>query len=603
MAEVIKAGRQFRSLSLRGTAVDQEARTVELAFASEVPYERHWGIEVLQIRDGAIRLDRLRTGGPLLMDHNPIDQVGVVEAVRVGTDRIARATVRFGRGARAQEVFQDVVDGIRTHVSVGYRIHEMELDSEKDGVPTYRVTDWEPFEVSITSTPLDPTVGVGRTAVQDLHDIIVRGPAPQGINTMIDTDTAGQAGTAAPASRASITAERERVADITAIAQRWNADPQLVQRAIGEGWAPDRLGRLVLQGIAERQAPATPGGGFETGIGLSTREVRGYSVLRAIRAIAEGNPQLAPLEMEASRTLARQLGREPRGFFVPYEVQKRDLTAASTTQGARLVGTEHRPQDFVELLRARLVVMQLGARRMSGLVGNVSIPRQTGAGTAYWLANEATAITEGDQTIGQILMSPKNVGAYTEISKQLTTQSTPDAEAMVMDDLARVVAIAIDTAALNGTGATGQPLGLIGTAGIGAVTGTSLAYAGIQEFQTDVAASNALVAGCAYLTTPAVASLLMQRQRFTSTDSPLWMGSVLDGTVSGFRATSSTLVPAATMIFGDFSQIILAEWGVMELEVNPYANFPAGIIGVRAWASVDIAIRQAGAFSVAATIT
>ena len=240
---------------------------------------------------------------------------------------------------------------------------------------------------------------------------------------------------------------------------------------------------------------------------------------------------------------------------------------------------------------------------LTGLVGNVSIPRQTGAGTAYWLANEATAITESDQTIGQLALAPKNVGAYTEISKQLTMQSTPDAEAMVMDDLARVLAIAIDTAAISGPGTGGAPTGITATAGIGSVTGTTLGYAGIVEFQTDVGAANALADGCAYLTTPAVAGLLMQRQRFTSTDSPLWTGSVLDGQVAGYRATTSTSVPAATLIFGDFAQVVIAEWGVMELEVNPYANFPAGIIGVRAWATVDIGIRQAGAFSVASTIT
>jgi HK97 family phage major capsid protein len=561
-------------------AADQAQRLVPVVLSTETPVDRGSYVEILDHDPASVDLSRAPL--PLIEAHDTRKlPIGVVENLGV-EGRKLRGIARFGSSARALEVFRDVVDGVVRSVSIGY---EQVRELGRDGRAVRFA--FRPHEASATAVPADPAAGFYRS--KDF--------------TMSTIDTAGPAGNETRASGQSIAAERERVADITQIAQRWSADPHLVQRAIGEGWAPDRFGRTVLQGIAERQAPALPGGGFEAGIGLSSREVRHYSVLRAIRAIAEGRPDAAPLEMEASRTLARQLGREPRGFFVPYEVQRRDLTAASATQGGKLVGTDHRPQDFVELLRSRLVVQQLGARRITGLVGNVAIPKQTAAGTAYWLANEATAITESDQTIGQLTLTPKNVGAYTEISKQLTMQSAPDAETMVMDDLARVVAIAIDTAAINGSGLSGQPAGLIGAAGIGAVTGTSLGIAGIMEFQTDVAAANALVPGCAFLTTPAVAALLSQRQRFASTDTPLWSGSVLDGTVAGFRATSTTLMPAATMIFGDWSQIIIGEWGVLELEVNPYANFPAGIIGVRAWASVDVAIRQAGAFSVASSIT
>ena len=160
----------------------------------------------------------------------------------------------------------------------------------------------------------------------------------------------------------------------------------------------------------------------------------------------------------------------------------------------------------------------------------------------------------------------------------------------------------IDLAGIQGTG-TEQPTGITGTASIGAVTGTSLAYAGVLEFQADLAAANALVPGCAYLTTPAVAALMAQRARFSSTDTPLWSGGVLDGQMAGFRATTTTQMTAATMLFGDFSQVIIGMWGDLELEVNPYANFAAGIIGVRAWATVDVGVRQAGAFALASSIT
>jgi hypothetical protein len=177
---------------------------------------------------------------------------------------------------------------------------------------------------------------------------------------------------------------------------------------------------------------------------------------------------------------------------------------------------------------------------MSGLTGNVTVPRQTGAATAQWLANETTAITESDQVFSQMALSPKNVGAYTEVSRLLMLQSSPSAEMLVMNDLAAVVALAVDNAAINGTGTAGQPTGIVTTAGIGAVTGTSLAYSGVLEFQSDVLAANALLnAGAAgYVTTPGVAALLSGRARFPNTDTPLWEGSLLDGRVAGFRAAA-----------------------------------------------------------------
>ena len=284
-----------------------------------------------------------------------------------------------------------------------------------------------------------------------------------------------------------------------------------------------------------------------------------------------------------------------------YGLQKRDLGAASGSAGGYLVGTAN--QSFIELLRNRSVAFNMGARSLSGLTGNVTIPRQTGAGTAYWLANETTAATESQQTFGQLSLTPKTVGAYTEISRQLALQSSPDAEGLVNADLAAVVALAVDTAVLNGSGASGQPTGIINTAGIGSVTGTSIAYAGILEFQTDTAGSNALFGSSGYVTTPAVAALLMQRVKFTSTASPIWEGNVLDGSITGLRAMASNQLPSANLLFGAFDQVIVGEWGVLEVEVNPYANFAAGIMGVRAMYSVDVGVRYAAAFSLATSVT
>jgi len=206
--------------------------------------------------------------------------------------------------------------------------------------------------------------------------------------------------------------------------------------------------------------------------------------------------------------------------------------------------------------------------------------------------------------VGQLALTPKSVGAYTEISRLLMMQSTPAADFLVMNDLSKVIALAIDLAALEGSGAAGQPTGISLTAGIGSVTGTAFSLASAIEFQTDVASGNALTTGCAYLTTPTVAGLLSGRARIANTDSlTLWRGNVLEGQVEGYRAATTTQLTAGSMVFGDFSQVVIGEWGMLEMALNPYANFQAAISGIRAIQTVDVGIRQAAAFSRAVSIT
>lgn len=602
-----------RSATFERASLDAEARTADLAFSSEEPVERGWGVEILGHGAGEMDDSWMRGGtAPLLMNHDPRDQIGVVESVTIGPDRKARARVRFSRSARAEEVMQDVADGIRGNVSVGYELQRLDLVKEEKGQPpVYRATLWRPLEVSLVSVPADMSVGVGREA-------------PQAVPATPKTEETrmSETPTAAPEQRAAPPAPQVS-ADIAAGAEKRRRDEII---ALGEiANCRDLAVNLMLEGksieeargaiLASRAGSARPLGNPPTEIGMSPAEVRKYSLFRAMRAAADNDWSDAGLEIEASREVERRLGgnmrRGKRSFFVPLEIQERpiaqpggqrDLTAGTGSAGGFLVATNN--QSFIELLRGRAVVMMMGATRMTGMVGNVTVPKQTAAATAYWLANEGTATTESQQTFGQMSLTPKNVAAYTEVSRQLMIQSDPSAEMLVMNDLAAVVALAVDSAALNGSGSSGQPTGVLNTAGIGSVTGGSLAYAGIVEFQTDVLASNALVnpGSAGYVTTPAVAGLLLQRARFANTDTPLWNGSVLDGTMAGFAARASTQVPTATMIFGDFSQLVVAEWGALEVDVNPYANFAAGITGIRAWYTVDIGVRYAASFASASSI-
>lgn len=594
-----------RAFGVERAKVDEAARTVELSFASETPYERWWGIEILDCTPTAMRMNRLTSGGPLLCDHDTRDQVGVIESVQIGADRVARAVVRFGKSARAEEVFRDVVDGIRRNVSVGYQIHAAQLVETTEDDDTYRVTDWEPYEVSLVSVPADASVGVGRSAGEESP--VIPTPITTKESTVTTAVTETIAAPAAPAiansdAQRQIADQRKQISEMIAIGDQFASynGPALAREAIEKGETVDQLRGKIMNAMTAAQTTQV------TNLDLSAKDQKRFSIFKAIRALTDKNWRGAEFELECHNEILKRTGLQEAihgGFYLPMDVQKRDLTVATASAGGNLVATDLQAQNFIDLLRARARVAQLGATMLPGLVGNVSIPKLTGAATAYWLTNEATGITESQQTVGQLALAPKNLGAYTELSRQLMLQSTPAAEALVMNDLAKVLALAIDLAALEGSGSSGQPTGIANTAGIGSVSGTSLGLAGMIEFQTDTGAANALADNSAYLTTPAVAGLLMQRARFSNTDTPLWTGSVLEGQACGYRASTSTQMTAASMIFGDFSQVVIGEWGMLEIALNPYANFTAAITGIRAIQSVDVGIRQAAAFSRATSIT
>lgn len=610
----IKPGTKVeRALSFERAAINEDARTVEIAFASETPVERYWGFEVLDCAQQSIRLGRMTTGANLLCDHNARDVVGVVESVTVGGDRVVRAVVRFGRSPRAEEIWQDVRDGIRRNVSFGYFIHRAVLVESKDDQDTFRVTDWEPFEVSLVSIPADPTVGVGRSLDSAAESPVITLQPQERAMPADNEDTKPPAGApAAPALNIDqavaerMKRERENLREMNAIADQFHSakiDARgLLKQTLDKGEGVEQLRGYILNAMAAAQTTQV------TNLGMSEREAKRFSVLAGVRALVDRDWKHAGFERECQTEILKRAGvpEAPNGgFYIPADVMvaKRDLTVGTPTAGGNLVGTELQPQNFIELLRARSVLAGLGATMLPGLVGNVAIPKQTGSATGYWLANEAAAITESQQTFGQLPLSPKHIGVYTEISRLLMLQSTPAADMLVMNDIMAVIARGVDLAGLEGSGSGGQPTGIANTAGIGSVTGTSLAYAGVLEFQTDVALGNALTTGCAYVTTPPIAGLLMGRQRFTSTDTPLWTGNVLDGQLGGFRATTTTQATAASMTFGDYSQVVIGEWGLLEIALNPFANFPAGITGIRGIQALDVGVRQAAAFSRATSIT
>jgi HK97 family phage major capsid protein/HK97 family phage prohead protease len=587
--------------------VDADSRTLTFPFSSEIPVKRWYGDEILVHDERSVDLGRLNNRAPLLFNHNLDDPLGVVERAWVnGEDRRGYATVRFAKTARADEVLGMVRDRILPNVSFMYRIDEADEDPKKGEM---RVTRFEPLEISIVTVPADQSVGIGRAISNEETEVRIKRasqPAVPATTTgaIMAEVTNAPAGIAAEPKQAdgALQIEQSRKAVIANLVRANKLDERIGHHWTTTGASMEQISGELLQILEERSKNNEAFSPVH--LGMEAKEVRRYSLMRAVRAAASGDWSQAGLEMEASKEITKRTGRDGRtesSFFVPLDVQQRDLTVGTNSAGGYLRATDN--LSFIELLRNRMVAYTLGARRLSGLVGNVTIPKQTTAATAYWLANEGTSITEGNQVFGQLALTPRTVGAYTQVSRLLQLQSSPDVDGIVMSDLAKQIAIAADLATLAGTG-TEQPTGITQTASIGSVTGTSLAAAGIIEFQTDVAANNALNGSLGYVTTPAVAGLLMARPELPSTGTTrLWQGNLQEGSLFGIRAITSAQMSSATMLFGDWSQVVVGEWGVLELAVNPNDDFAKALTGIRAMYTMDVGVRYAGAFSYASSIT
>ena len=596
--KTIKTGMLYRTVEIKDEEVNRDDRIIDVSFSSEEPIERFFGIEILDHEKESVRLNRLNKGGSLLVQHNTDDIVGVIEKAYISSDRMGRAKVRFGKSTRAEEVFQDVIDRIRTNISVGYQIHQMTLSEKKDDKSVYRVNDWEPLEISLVSIPADISVGIGREK-QEFEILVV-----EEVKSMQDEILTSKEMKEKPhinieeIKSEARKAEMQRVKEIMAIGKKHGCS-ELAEKAVQEGRALDEFRQEVLEAVYKAK-PATI---IDPNIGMSEREIRQYSIVRAIRQIAEKGI-LEGLEKEASDATAATCRRVPKGFFIPQDVMgtarlERALGVTEATKGGYLIGTDVLVADMIELLRNKPLVAQMGAKTLSGLSGNVAIPRVTGGATAYWLS-ETGAVTAADQTFGQLGLTPKRLVGDTVYSKELVIQTSLDVEAFVRNDLMTVLAIAKDLAAINGGGGA-EPVGILNTDGVKTVTfGAAATWAKVVQFETELADANADVGAMAYLTTPATRGKWKTKEKTTNQAIYLWEkgGGLGIGEVNGYPAYATKQVLGDKVIFANWADLILAEWAGVDVVVDPYSLKKTGQIEVTVTLYCDIGVRHAESFCV-----
>lgn len=593
-----------RTNDLGRASLDEAARTASISFSSEAPVERYFGNEILDHSPQSVRLGRLNGGGAVLLEHDRNRQIGVIVTAVIGNDRKGRAVIRFSKNPLAEEVFQDVKDGIRRLVSVGYKIHKQETTNEPGGMESVRVTDWEPYELSLVSIPADETVGVGRA---------VSNPTPQTSKNNSTMSIQNQ--------NLDTSAERNRASSITemAIQAQRNGLQIDASRAIADGITPDAFREQIFNDMLSRQTPYSPGnapaGGYHREGGSqgngAEMNLRNYSLTRAIQQAGLG--RLDGYEAEVSQEIARRTGKAPDGFFVPHNAFINQRAGMSVTgdagiHGASNVGLEVR--GFIDALRPMLAVAQAGATVMSGLSSNVGIPRQAAASTASW-KSETAELDEQTPELEQLLLTPKRIGAWTKLSKQLIAQSSPDVEAFVRMDLLQAIAVGFDYAAIAGTGLNDQPTGILNTPGIGNVVGgtngAAPTWANLTALVAAISNANALGTNPAFLFNTKVESKLR-----TTLKAPLTETLILSegqDTLVGKPWLASNNVPsnlvkgtsgavASAIIFGNFADVVLASFGMgVDVIVDPYTLATSGQTRIVINSLCDVGIRRAASFA------
>ena len=658
----------------RAGTVDLEARTCELAFSSETPCDMWYGTEILSMRPGAMRTGVRQQSLPLLFNHHMGSLLGVVERIWIDADRVARALVRFGKDEFGDWAMRQVADGVLVNVSFMYRVFRWEEDTEAE---TLTALEWEPYEISLVTVPADPSVGVGRSAATDTENGVqlirkaaavpaspTQSPSPHHSKESVMhrmpthrlqeqadsvTSTAGGAVTTTTATtlpaeprdhtrtldvaqhhQRGAEAERARITEIEALCKRYDLSADIrtgmIQRGATIEQARMTAADVVMERAAKGAKPAADFGGSHNP-DLSEREKARYSMIRAVNASLSKDWSKAGFELECSNEVSKRLGRAASGelgFFVPTNIPFASRatytvgTPGAGVVGGTLVATNLLTGSFIEMLRNRARVMQLGATVLSGLVGAVDIPRQTGATSTFWTA-EGVDTSKAEATFDKVSMNMKTIGTYSQITRNMLMQSTPDIDMLARADMIAQMALGIDLAALSGSGAGGQPLGIGNQAGvgtvIGGVNGAAITIDHYIDLETQVTGANAPEDSLAYLgnakTVGSTKKLKSTTGQYLWTNAPGGQRTATPGEINGYafarsNQARSTLTKGTAngvcseVFFGAWSEVLIGEWGVLEIVPNPYdaSVYKSGGVLLRALQSVDIGVRHAASFAV-----
>lgn len=636
-----------------------EDEVYDISLSSDTPISRGWYTETLDHSKDAVNLDRAKTGLNLLWNHNADQPIGRISNLAVKGGKL-NGEMRFFSTPAAQEKRTMVNEGLR-EVSVGYSVESYEYTpGSSDAGDAYTAKRWTPLEGSLAPVPADNSVGASRRSADTTFPVLVRStitppPAVSSKESIAMNETERAAAEAAEKARALLPATIARLCSQHGMADK-------VADFLERQLTIDQVREAILTAKGTNEETVTRASP-NNGVDLSSKERGEYSYARAINAAVEQmenkRATVKCLETEVSDALERGMPaayKRRGGIYIPMSLRNAGIkeyapqssrmspaqraviemalragTIDSQTVGAlkEVVFTEY-GGELIEILRNQALVIAMGARVLSGLSSPIAFPRQLTDSVAQWIAENPTAgtLASSNPTTDLVTLSPHTLMASSAYSRQLLVQSSIDVEAFVRSSIAAAHALAVDLAAIHGTGNNSQPLGIYNQVGVGTTdftagtggpygnAGNTISYAGCINMEVKVANANALLGTLGYLTTPSIAGDAKNTLKFPGAaiaqGGPLFEGQLQNGIMNGYtaRATnqvSKTMGAAGApsggtnhgLIYGNWADVLIGLFGgAMEMIVDPYSLKKQGLIEVTSFQMADVAIRHPGSFDV-----
>lgn len=632
-------GPQRRELPMGLQIEEQTNETLTFSFSSEAPVDRWFGREILLHEPGAMDLSRMNDGAPWLWNHNRDVILGVTEKAWLGDDRRLYSTVRWSpnttmRGSEEYKRRRDIEAGITRNVSFAYEIKD--IDERADG---FYVTNWPVLEVSSVSVPADQSVGLGRAMdepvpvapepepasvanaeLKQVHSLKTEQHAERA-ETPDETPMTTEVNLAEVQSEARL-AERDRVATIRGMCDQFKLS-DLAEKLINDDSSVDAARAVVMSQLGMRKVQFE-GKAHDAGaanLGLSNREVKRYSFLRVAAYLADPNPRTAEsaaFELDVARAAQAKHSRSASGVLIPWEVLNANRAAETPGQsvgvfgdGGALVGSNRLDAQFIDLIRNRSAFLNSGLTVLSGLEGNVEIPKKLGSST-YYFVGENAEVTNSKLGFGLVNMIPRTIGVRVPISRRMMIQASPDVENLVRLDMAESVALGMDSTIGYGTGSNGQPLGIINTTGIGSVTfdtgadkvfpaslGGGTHDCGIWndyvDLETALAANNLDDGSMTYVMNSVVKGALKQTLRASAAGSDYIMTDA--GEVNGYPVVVSNQMQTNDVLFGNYADCVVGMWSGLDVVIDPYTQSASGQVILTVHQDFDVAVRRPQSFA------
>lgn len=604
-----KYSKQDSQLLLQGERND-ELREIGFTFSSEAEVDQYFFREVISHDSDGIDLSRIAAGKcNLLFNHDRDKLIGNIRKGIILPEKKGLANARFSKAdSLATRIYQDVCEDIIKTVSFGYAYRDFEIledgKDREDGKPLVRAKVTV-MEISIVSVPADYGIGI-RSGFDDVHskrDFIKDNPQIK----VFDLKT-----------KESKPMDHEEIVQMLSLAQKFNR-LDMYAKYVGEKRGLAEFQKDLLADIGSKEGTATRVDADP--LGVSEREAKSYSFVRAVRACVLNDWSEAGFERECSMAAQKKYNKKTEGFLIPPDILRSSSMRAAgdpalfnTTTGAGIIGAELKTDSFIEQLRSKIILYKLGVQVLDGLegLGSVGISRQTGGATAEWVG-ESKSAKGTNVTTDKVIFTPKTISAWTDLSRKLILTASHSANEIAKRDLQYAIASATDKAGFGFSANIDPkytPLGVCNDAAISALkvgTAGKLTFDDIVKLETKVTAADVEGRNFAYVTNAKVRGLLKSTLKTaTGNNGFLWEQNLPDGDgfLNGYRCAITNGIPndqasnLATMIFGLWSDMMIGEWSVLDVLVNPFGNnFEAGDVRIRVLQDIDIQKRHNESFT------